>query len=77
MQPPLPQQMSLMNQTNLLNTPLANAMKKVGMTPLMDNSLNSFIKKKVVPNTFGNPQFSNSNSGSPKPLSSCGDGTGG
>jgi hypothetical protein len=33
---------------DLLNTPLANTMKKVGMTPLMSGSLNSFVKKKVV-----------------------------
>ena len=32
--------------SNLLNTPLANTMKKVGMTPLMNKSLNNFVVKK-------------------------------
>ena len=50
---------------NLLNTPLANAMKKVGMTPVLDNRLSTFVKKKVVPNTHA-PQMNTSNSGSPK-----------
>ena len=36
----------------LLNTPLAHAMKKVGMTPVMDSQLNNFVKKKVVLSTF-------------------------
>ena len=50
------------NPIDLLNTPLANAMKKVGMTPQMSGSLNSFVKKKVI-TSLENP---NSNSTSPK-----------
>lgn len=58
-----------------MNTPLANAMKKVGMTPLMGGShLNDYVKKKVVV-TSGSGCFRGSNSnkgsssGSPKPMS--------
>jgi hypothetical protein len=36
----------------LLNTPLAQAMKRVGMTPAMDSQLNNYVKKKVVVSTF-------------------------
>jgi hypothetical protein len=39
-------------------------MKKVGMTPQMSGSLNSFVKKKVI----SNQENSNSNSTSPKVL---------
>ena len=64
--------------TQLLNTPLANAMKKVGMTPILDNRLNNFVKKKVVPIQMGQTSMDNSNSTSPKgPQSTYGDGTGG
>ena len=39
--------MNRMSQ-NILNTPLGNAMKKVGMTPVLDNKLNSFVKRKPI-----------------------------
>lgn len=63
---------------NLLNTPLANAMKKVGMTPVLNNHLNDLVKKKVVLQTSQGPSNGfNSNSGSPKTMSVYEDGTSG
>ena len=35
-----------MSTPNLLNTPLANTMKKIGMTPMLGNKLNKFVVKK-------------------------------
>jgi hypothetical protein len=47
------------NQASLLNTPLANTMKKVGMNPsLAGNSLNQFLVKK---GPGGNNATSNTN----------------
>ena len=44
----------------LLNTPLANTMKKIGMTPLMNNRLNNFVVKKNT--NSNNNTLSNVNS---------------
>jgi hypothetical protein len=56
-------------------------MKKVGMTPVLNNHLNDLVKKKVVVQTSSGPNGSgggfNSNSGSPKSMSVYEDGTGG
>ena len=56
---------------NLLNTPLANTMKKVGMTPNLNSKLNQFVVRK--PN---NHSGNNTNFGSPVVTMSR-DGTGG
>ena len=64
--------MEQLDQTNsnLLNTPLANTMKKVGMTPNMSSKLNQFVVRKT------NNPYSNTNNGSPLvPMNR--DGTGG
>lgn len=62
---------------SILNTPLASAMKKVGMIPTANNHLNEFLKKKVVPVTSV-MYSSTSNSASPRVMSSMNeDGTGG
>jgi hypothetical protein len=41
--------MSVATNRNILDTPLANAMKKVGMTPSLNSHLSEHLKKKVVP----------------------------
>ena len=50
-----------MGQSSLLNTPLANTMKKVGMNPnLANNRLNQFLVKKGPGNgSSNNNTFSN------------------
>lgn len=56
-------------------------MKKVGMTPLLNNHLNDFVKKKVVQTNMQAPFGTGplkSNQTSPKhPMSIYDDGTGG
>ena len=57
---------------NLLNTPLANTMKKVGMTPLINNRLNNFVVKKNANtmSTVGSPLMTMSRDGTGGPQTS-------
>ncbi len=57
---------------SIMNTPLASAMKKVGMTPAVNSQLNDFLKKKMVP-LQNNMYSSTSNSASPRVMSSMND----
>jgi len=51
-----------------MNTPLANAMKLVGMTPVLDSQLNKYVKKKVVTHFNGRTSSAGSDPASPLPL---------
>jgi len=53
---------------NHMNTPLANAMKLVGMTPVLDSQLNKYVKKKVVTHFNGRTSSAGSDPASPLPL---------
>jgi hypothetical protein len=53
---------------NHMNTPLANGMKLVGMTPVLDSQLNKYVKKKVVTHFNGRTSSADSYPASPLPL---------